>query len=539
MFGVPSPFVAGQLTPHVAALLDYAHNPLVLRTLNDDTDLGSVVSSQLFLHVNATLSLWNRLGLNVDVPFALYQAGGSPTAAGQRFPSPDKAQMGDLRLGARLRLLGEYDQPLQIGVGGYVWLPTAPSDGYVGDGKVRGTPQLLFGGRVADRVVWSLAGGPQFRAKQSFAGVTQGTEIHVGAGLGFLFLDNRHLQIGPEAYATFTVAKGDNSANDALKRATNLEVLADIRYRIVDDVEIGAGVGPGLTVGLGTPDFRGVFMLAYTPEMKKKPAPPVDRDGDGISDDRDACPDVKGLPDPDPKKNGCPADRDGDRILDEQDACPDEPGLPNEDPKKNGCPPPKDRDGDGIVDAEDACPEVKGVADADPKKNGCPPDTDGDGIIDPEDACPQEPGKPDPDPKKNGCPKVFVKEGKIEILEQVQFKTGSDVILPASDDLLERVTKVFADHTEITKVLVEGHTDNRGGKALNKGLSARRAASVKKWLVKHGVDAKRLDSQGFGDERPIGDNSTDEGRQQNRRVEFKILATSRPSEVSPGGAPAP
>src|SRR5690349_1108473 len=83
MFGVPSPFVAGHMTPHAGVLLDYAHNPLVLRSVSGDKDLGAVVSSQLFLHVGATFALWNRLAINVEVPIALFQAGASPTAQGQ------------------------------------------------------------------------------------------------------------------------------------------------------------------------------------------------------------------------------------------------------------------------------------------------------------------------------------------------------------------------------------------------------------------------------------------------------------------------
>jgi hypothetical protein len=98
------------------------------------------------------------------------------------------------------------------------------------------------------------------------------------------------------------------------------------------------------------------------------------------------------------------------------------------------------------------------------------------------------------------------------------------------------VAEVLKEHTEITKVLVEGHTDNRGGKGYNQALSERRAKSVMKWLVKHGIDAKRLEAKGFGQDRPIADNTTEEGRQKNRRVEFKILATSAPSTV---GTPAP
>jgi outer membrane protein OmpA-like peptidoglycan-associated protein len=204
--------------------------------------------------------------------------------------------------------------------------------------------------------------------------------------------------------------------------------------------------------------------------------------------------------------------------------------VPDPDPKKNGCPPPPDRDKDGIIDAEDACPEVPGVKTDNPKTNGCA-DRDMDGILDPEDACPDQPGPRDPDPKKNGCPVARVEKGQIRILEQVKFKFNSDVILAESDHILEAVAKILTEHPEIKKVRVEGHTDNRGGKTYNKRLSQRRAASVVNWLTKRGnVEPGRLDSQGFGMDRPIASNRTEEGRQENRRVEFHIVDPPQESQ---------
>ena len=106
----------------------------------------------------------------------------------------------------------------------------------------------------------------------------------------------------------------------------------------------------------------------------------------------------------------------------------------------------------------------------------------------------------------------------------MQFKTGSAVILKASDDLLTQVALVLAEHPEIARLEVQGHTDNRGGKRYNLKLSDKRAAAVMKWLVTRGsVGAGRLSSHGYGMEEPIADNGTSEGRQKNRRVQFKIL----------------
>jgi outer membrane protein OmpA-like peptidoglycan-associated protein len=113
-------------------------------------------------------------------------------------------------------------------------------------------------------------------------------------------------------------------------------------------------------------------------------------------------------------------------------------------------------------------------------------------------------------------------------MEQVKFATGSAVILPASDPILQAVLKVLNDHPEIKGLSIEGHTDNTGAAAGNKKLSAARAASVVTWLVKHGIDKSTLTSAGFGQERPIDSNSTPEGRQNNRRVEFHIAGGNKP-----------
>jgi OOP family OmpA-OmpF porin len=105
----------------------------------------------------------------------------------------------------------------------------------------------------------------------------------------------------------------------------------------------------------------------------------------------------------------------------------------------------------------------------------------------------------------------------------VKFKTDSAVILKESNYILESVVKLMAENPEIKRLRIEGHTDTQGKPRHNKKLSERRAASVVKWLVKNGVKKKRLVSAGFGQERPLATNQTEEGRRENRRVEFHIV----------------
>jgi outer membrane protein OmpA-like peptidoglycan-associated protein len=152
-------------------------------------------------------------------------------------------------------------------------------------------------------------------------------------------------------------------------------------------------------------------------------------------------------------------------------------------------------------------------------------DTDGDGVPDRTDNCPSEPG-----PASNfGCPlakkqKVVVREGKIDILEKVQFGVGKANILPASFPLLDQVAGVLKGHPEILKLEVQGHTDNVGPADKNLKLSHGRAEAVVAYLVKKGVAVQTLAPKGYGEEQPIADNRTAAGRSQNRRVEFVITA---------------
>lgn len=578
-FGVPSPYAGEHLVPHVMLLADYAHNPLVLveETPEGDETVESIVEHQSFLHLNGGVGFAERVALNLDIPIALVQKGTVPSGSSSGYVSPETAELGDLRASVRLRIFGDYFDPLQLGVGGYVWFPTAPRDpnSFVSDGSARGMPHALAGGRY-DRFIWSFVTGPEFRASTDFGSTPQGSMWLWGGGVGVLVGSDYEWQLGGE-----TTVSADMSGPAA--RNTNAEGLLGAKWQFVDFMQTGLAMGGGFTPGIGTPDFRGMLSIAYSPEVKSQqdrdgdrivdsedacpdePGPPSDdpakngcpdrdgdgiidrkdacpdqpgvanqdptkhgcppdRDGDGISDDRDACPDQPGPPNPDPAKHGCPAtpgDRDGDGVPDESDACPDTPGEPSDDPAKNGCPP--DRDGDGVVDAEDACPDTPGVKTDDPATNGCPLDRDGDGILDADDACPDVKGIANKDPAKHGCPLVEVTKTEVVIHEKVEFDLNKATIKPVSDPLLDEVARVLQEHSELARIEVQGHTDSTGAHGYNMLLSNRRAAAVQAALVQRGIAAARLTPRGYGPTVPIADNRTEEGRQKNRRVQFKIL----------------
>ncbi len=508
---------------------DWAEKPLVLYSRDGD-ELRSIIEHQFFAHAGASLVLWDRLRLGVSLPILVYQAGEGGTVGGTTFVASEGTTVGDLRLAADVRVLGEYRSPVSLSAGVAVFAPTGDQAAFAGDGKLRVLPRLLLGGDIGN-LVYAAKLGVLYRAHDAgFNGSPTGTEAVVAAALGYR-TDGGGWLLGPELFGSSVITDGDAFFS---RRETPFEVLLGVHYKPTPDLRLGGGFGPGLTRGFGAPQFRGVISLEWAPEPAKaplvlppiEPAKPKDRDQDGILDGDDACPDEPGVKSDDLAKHGCPlpGDRDQDGILDVDDACPDEAGIKSDDPKKHGCPR-RDSDKDGVFDDEDACLDEPGVRTEVPQTNGCPlpKDRDKDTIIDSEDACPDSPGPKDADPKKNGCPAARVEQGQIKILERVEFENNSAKIRPESDRILNAVLAVLKDHPEFNKLNVEGHTDNRGAAAHNLNLSQRRAASVMKWLVDHGIDKARLSSKGFGMTKPIEPNDSDRGRQNNRRVEFHIL----------------
>jgi OmpA-OmpF porin, OOP family len=212
-------------------------------------------------------------------------------------------------------------------------------------------------------------------------------------------------------------------------------------------------------------------------------------------------------PPPPPVLEEAPKDRDGDGIADSEDACPDQPGTA----ALHGCP---DRDGDGIADTDDACPDEPGSI----ATNGCP-DKDGDGVADKDDKCPTVSGPA----SNNGCPivKEEVKKAIDEAAKAIYFVTNGDKIEKRSLKSLNIILDELKKDNDL-KANISGHTDNVGKADKNQSLSERRAKAVADWLVANGIDAARLSSAGYGDTKPVADNATAKGRQLNRRTELQL-----------------
>ncbi len=363
-----------------------------------------------------------------------------------------------------------------------------------------------------------------------------------------------------EVYGSQILSKFDNRAY------LSMEIDAGFKVFIERNSYLMAGYVHGLPVsgtstmyGLQTMEHRAFIGFAFEPSIG-------DRDGDGIKDDVDQCPDdpedfddfedSDGCPDPDNDRDGIPDvddecpnipenyngfqdedgcpdhvdnDRDGDGIPDEIDQCPDDPEDFDGFQDQDGCPDP-DNDGDGIPDINDMCPNDPEDFDGFQDQDGCPdPDNDGDGILDGVDQCPNEPetfnGKDDED----GCPDkgdVILTDTDIMILKKVYFEYDSAVIKPISYNILDAVAITINNNPQIDFIEVQGHADERGDDKYNLRLTDERAAAVVTYLVKKGVDRKKLSSVGYGEYCPVDPASNEAAWEKNRRVEFKVLSVN-------------
>jgi len=254
-----------------------------------------------------------------------------------------------------------------------------------------------------------------------------------------------------------------------------------------------------------------------------------DKDGDGVNDDDDLCPETpKGII---VDQFGCPIDNDNDGIPDYLDKCINTPAnIPVD---NNGCP--VDADGDGIPDYLDLCRETPEGVPVD--KRGCPYDEDEDGVPDYMDNCPGT--KLGIEVNRWGCPSEALNKELPEITAMVlsgdvNFDVGKSNLLPGAKAELDKLINAMKKNPE-TMWKIEGHTDITGSYSLNKRLSYERALSVADYLNSNGISRTRLELDGLGPDFPVADNSTESGRTLNRRVTITLIdGESTGTTVIPG-----
>lgn len=551
-FAVTRPGDLGHLRFGAQLHLDYAYRPLVWEYSHGEADSEAEtapVEHHLVGTLGLSLGLFSRLVIYAGLPVSLMMIGDEAVAAGF---GADGASVGDLYLGARVRIAGDNDGVAGFSFQATLTTPTALAarDGqrYAGDRNASGHFELLLEARPGPaRFTFNL--GARVREEADFDTFVGGHELTYGFGMTVHAAE--WVAFLGEVYGTGTFSNFGDREN------MPLEGILGARFFFARGFNIGAAAGAGFTRGAGSPRVRAVFTFGYTrPEQEPEPEPDTvgDRDGDGILDDVDECPDDPEDIDQFEDENGCPdPDNDQDGILDDDDECPNEPEDIDQFEDENGCPDP-DNDQDGILDGDDGCPNEPEDIDRFEDDDGCPdPDNDQDSILDGDDECPNEPedfdefedenGCPDPDndqdtvldvnddcpllpgdPSNRGCPvAVRIDRSQIRILQRIEFEFDSDRLRQSAIPILEEVSAALQANPQLRRIRIEGHTDSQGRDSYNLELSERRANSVMRWLVEHGVEAGRLVAQGRGETTPIETNRTRAGRQANRRVEFHIV----------------
>ncbi len=589
--------VLAPLDPSFGLVTTMAWTPLKL-----DRNMGNYTSEVKVKNL-ITTTLQGAIGvfqtdhfgfqIGAVVPIVVLSGQGTPKDLGRDPTSNDDMShpfdaqgLGDIVIHPKFRLINPSRKKIGISVLPSFVLPTGDKKRFMGEGQFIFQPSVVVdanwgrygvlrtainvGARIRtkgaskfvdDRETFQRDGvvengGSVMTDVNTNKGIKVGNEILAGLGVAWGIVPFR-FDLVAEAYgfAGLDSKKIDNGSESAMRPGA--EGIAGVKLYLAANSFFMAGGGYRIIPSsYGAAKGRAFLGFVFEPGIG-------DRDGDGIKDDVDQCPDDPEDYDDFEDRDGCPdPDNDQDKILDELDTCPNDPETYNGFKDEDGCPDgvTRDRDGDGIPDDLDKCPDQPEDFDNFEDEDGCPDlDNDKDGILDKVDLCPNDPedfdgfedkdGCPDPDNDRDrildtsdkcpndpetyngfededGCPDkglVVVQRGKLEILDKIYFETDKDEILPRSFPLLDQIAGTIKGHPEIKLIEVQGHADERGDDEHNLDLTDRRAKAVVRALEDRDVSLGRLRGKGYGETKPMCTQHNEDCWSKNRRVEFIIM----------------
>ncbi len=518
LISVEDPRVGADGAWSIALALHHALNPLELDTARMQS---APVSSRTAAELGASYAFLGRYEAGLVLPL-MQQRGDSLPAYSGLSPAEGVA-VGDLTVRGKVALWGT--ERLRLASSLEVTAPTASRGQYAGARRL-GVHARGVAGYATRRVQAALNAGVRVRGRNQLADVEQGSEVTYGAAGGYRVLDK--LAVIAELYGA--VGFGAGPVNP-------LEAALGVRYRPTRTVAIVGGVGRGIIAGIGAPEARGFLLLSFSPAARElvpvvPPPPPKpldDGDGDGILDADDACPEEEEDRDGFQDEDGClDPDNDNDGRIDLTDECVSEPedydGFQDED----GCPD-GDNDGDGIADDVDLCPDQPEDADGFQDQDGCDdPDNDRDGIPDFIDQCVAEAETINGNEDSDGCPDegeslIMLLEDRVELFTPLDFRGNSARLTAASETVLAQVASLLRARPEFVRVRVGAHVNVKGGRG--RRISQQRADAIKEWLVGRGIEPERVESVGYGAERPLLTGGDRAARAVNERVEFVIVET--------------
>lgn len=518
-FTVTRPRTLGHLGLAASLHLDYALEPL----RGPASALGGVlVDHELVGQVGGAMGFLDRFVVALRLPVVLFMGGpaGTATAPATRDPAASGPGLGDLALTFRAQLYGEESDVFALALQTEATIPLAeaasPAQDLAGEAGVSFTPELAAELRFAPvRITANV--GARFREAARYQTLRVQHELTWALALG--------VDIVPGVFDATLEGFGSTPFDRfATSSVSPVELLLGARVRPISPLFIGLAGGLGLGDGYGAPAFRGVLTLGFAEiggvatagesegegEAESESEGEAESEGEGAAESvsetltasaseaevEAPAPSVERVPPPDPAEYG-QLDRDGDRIVDAEDRCVLDREDYDEIEDRDGCPE-EDGDADTVADVLDACPMTSGVVTDDAETRGCPE-------------------------------RAYITErGAIVISDRVEFATGSDRILAASEPVLTDVVAILESSEDVARVRIEGHTDDRGRDLANIRLSRARAASVRRWLEAHGIAGDRLEAWGCGELHPLAPGSTRAIRQTNRRVEFFVVLPISP-----------
>ena len=505
-FVVTRPRTLGHLRAAAGLHLDFALAPL--RGSASATG-ATLVDHELAAQAGIALGLLDRIVVAARLPVVL-SMGGPGAAAGAPFlrdPAASGPGLSDLALSGRYRLVGEEEDVFALAMGTEATIPLAEAassgQDLAGEAGATFTPELAAELRFLPvRITANL--GARFRERALYASLRVQHELTWALAVSVDAIPDV-LEVMLEGWGTTPIDRFGNAVRSPV------EVLLGARVRPLAPLFIGLAGGAGIGDAYGNPELRVVLTAGWA--------------------------DVEGLPAERERARAAEAEPEtvteaAQSTPEDETVTPDETATETATPRDRVVPPGReaygqlDRDGDRLVDAVDQCVLDREDYDEIEDADGCPEeDADADQVLDVEDACPTTPGVHTDDAETRGCPaRAYISErGTIVITERVEFATGSDRILGQSEAVLGDVLAILQSAEDVTRVRIEGHTDDRGRDAANLRLSTARAASVRRWLEAHGIAAERLEAWGCGELHPREPGTSTRARQANRRVEFFIV----------------
>jgi outer membrane protein OmpA-like peptidoglycan-associated protein len=518
-FTVDSTPVLPHLNISLALMLDFGFNGwLAVEQDGEEGYDNTYIERYITTMLAFNLGLWDRVVVGLQIPMII--TGGKKLGFSEEEDGPairrgwsTKGTFGDIAIHAKFHITRANFHPVGIGAVIQYQAPSGKSElltGEPGAGAVSG--KLILDVEPASWYRAALNGGVRYaiNAEQDnylrwdardHTVNPQGDLLLFHYGPMLTFGLGQSFGVWPglmdfviEIYGTQLMTQMSGMEYLSLEAAGGFKFYIEANSYLLAGYAHGIPTGAtGEGYGFQSVEHRMFLGFAFEPSMP-------DRDGDGIADANDACPDE-------------PEDRDG---FEDSDGCPD-----------------LDNDKDGIPDTEDQCPLVPEDKDGDRDEDGCPEepadptaDRDNDRIPDVDDKCPEKPetynGKEDED----GCPDkgdVVLQDGLIKTLKKVYFEYNSDKIMPVSYNILDTVALTIINNPQINLIEVQGHADERGAERYNLVLTGKRAKAVVRYLIKKGVSKKRLRSMGYGEYCPVKAGHDEAAWEENRRVEFKVL----------------